>query len=171
MKLGAVVHAYNHSTREAEAGGTLKSRPARVPQWVKTSLNYLVRPCMCLGEPTYNLLWKGGEEVWASYLIIIIDQYQDQGNWHWHNTVNKMTAVAPFSPVCTCTHSFLCAVLYTRSHHTAFCNHHQNTESHQQRSFSLPFHGLTLLQHCPLCPATTQQFCLCTFVTLRLWCR
>jgi hypothetical protein len=45
LKPGVVAHAFNHSTREAEAGGFLSSRPAWSTEF-QDSQDYTEKPCL-----------------------------------------------------------------------------------------------------------------------------
>ena len=44
-KLGVVVHAFNASTQEAEAGGVLSSRPAWCVERFQDNQDYSEKPC------------------------------------------------------------------------------------------------------------------------------
>jgi hypothetical protein len=44
--MGMVVHAFNPSTQEAEAGGFLSSRPAGLQSEFQDSQGYTEKPCL-----------------------------------------------------------------------------------------------------------------------------
>jgi hypothetical protein len=46
VKPGVVVHAFNPSTREEEAGGFLSSRPAWLQSKFQDSQDYTEKPCL-----------------------------------------------------------------------------------------------------------------------------
>jgi hypothetical protein len=49
-----VVHAFNPSTREAEAGGFLSSRPAGLQSEFQDSQGYTEKPCLKKKQKTKN---------------------------------------------------------------------------------------------------------------------